>query len=145
NGSGPRTARPARARSAAAVARARIRGEEERHVVVTRDVVNDDLELDAPEERRGRVEDEPVGRALERPGREFRDPAVLVRHVGGEQLVPAVELDANAACRLSVLRVEDMGRDHSANLTACRRCSRAISSSSAWTRWPSRTISPPPT
>ena len=55
-----RTARRAAPRLAAAVDRARVGREEERDVVVAA-VLDLDLGLDAPEERRLRVEDEPIG------------------------------------------------------------------------------------
>ena len=66
----------ARRRSAAAVARARV-GRDEKRDMVVRVGVQFDLELDATEERRRRMEDEAV-----RPCGELivdRDPAVLVR------------------------------------------------------------------
>ena len=62
-----------------------------------------------------------------------------------DELVAAVELDADAGCRLAARGVEDVRRDHRANLPAWARWCRAISSSSACTRRPSRTTSSPPT
>ena len=49
--------------SAAAVARAREGRDEQGHVIVA--ALQLELELDAPEERRGRMEDEPVAAGLE--------------------------------------------------------------------------------
>ena len=103
------------------------------------------LELDAAEERRRRVEDDPVDARLE-PRCELGDPAVGVGRPVGDLLVAAVELDADAFRGRPPLGVEDVGGEaHAANLVASRRCSRAISSSSALTRRPSRTTSSPPT
>ena len=60
--------------------------------------------------------------------------------------VPApAETDLDSGARLALLRVEDVCRDHAANLRACTRWSRAISVSSAWTSAPPRTTSSPPT
>src|SRR5205085_7147873 len=105
-----------------------------------------DLDSDALEERRRRPEEEPVNTGLE-PRGELADAAVAVGLTGGDELV-LPELDADTAGRPAALDVEDVGRQrgaHSTNLSAWRRCSRAISSSSARMRCPSRTTSSPPT
>src|SRR5437588_2076088 len=102
-----------------------------------------ELELDAREERRRRMEDEPV-----RPGGdvgELPDAPVAVRLAGGDELVAAEELDEHACRGPAIRRVEDVGGEHQANLLAWTRWARAISSSSARTRAPSRTTSWPPT
>src|SRR5207302_8433331 len=69
-----------------------------------------DLDLDAVEERRAGVEDEAIG-AGGGVG-ELADPAVVVGLAFGNQLVAAEELDAHAARRLALARVEDVRRDH---------------------------------
>src|SRR5207245_5188239 len=120
-------------------------GNEQWDVVVA--VLERELQLDAPEERRVGREHEPVGAGLDVRG-ERRDPSVAVGVGGGDAVVAAVELDVHAARRPAALDVEDVSgeRDaHGANLRAWARCSRAISSSSPRTRRPSRTISSPPT
>ncbi len=80
-------------------------------------------------------------RRAARCGRPRRSPAA-------DELVAAIELDANSLRGPPALGVEDVCRErdaHGANFSAWRRCSRAISSSSARTRRPSRTTSSPPT
>ena len=65
---------------------------------------------------------------------------------GDDSIDETVELDPNVRGGAAALGVEDVGRErHDANLLASRRCSRAISSSSAWTSLPPRTTSSPPT
>src|SRR5439155_25778818 len=102
-----------------------------------------ELELDAREERRRRMEHEPV-RARVRLG-ERADASVGVGLARADELVAAIELDAHPCRGPAVRRVEDVRREHQANLPACARWTRAISSSSARTRRPSRTTSRPPT
>src|SRR5437588_127427 len=100
-----------------------------------------ELELDAREERRRRMEDEPV-----RPGGdvgELPDAPVAVRLAGGDELVAAEELDEHACRGPAIRRVEDVGGEHQANLLAWARWARAISSSSALASAPSRTTSWP--
>src|SRR5438094_474272 len=79
----PRRARPARRRSAAAVGRARVGGDEQRDVVMA--FAELDLELDAAEEGRRRMEDDPVG-ARAGVG-ELADAPVLVGLAGADELV----------------------------------------------------------
>src|SRR5207244_1565696 len=65
---------------------------------------------------------------------------------GGAPLEELRELvDAPPRGGLAELGVEDVGRDHGANLRAWTRCSRAISSSSTRTSAPARTTWSPPT
>ena len=60
-----------------------------------------DLDLDAPEERRARVEDEAVGPRAEVVAGEVRDAAVVVGLARGDEVVAAEELDRDAARRRS--------------------------------------------
>ena len=62
-----------------------------------------DLDLDAAEERRARVEDEPVDVRRELDTAEVGNAAVLVRLPDGEEKVAAEELDAHPAGRLALL------------------------------------------
>src|SRR6266496_3435283 len=140
----PRRARPTVRPSAAAVGRAPVGRDEQWDVVVA--VLELDLHTDSLEERRWRTEEEAIDAGLE-IRRELWDPAFGIGLGGGDEVL-APQLDAHAASRLAALGVENVGgeRDgHDANLSAWTRCSFAISRSSARTRWPSRTISLPPT
>src|SRR3954451_23292600 len=107
----------------------------------------DDLELDAAEERRGRIEHNAI-RAGVGIG-EVADAAVVVGDpLACERAVRAQQLDAHARGGQAALRVEHVGGNgaHAAHsLSAWARCSRAISSSRALTRAPPRTTSRPPT
>jgi hypothetical protein len=69
-----------------------------------------DLDLDATEERRLGVEDEPVaaGRSVDEPA----DPAVVVGLTLADELVAAEDLDADPARRDAPAGVEDVSRDH---------------------------------
>src|SRR5258708_26100454 len=88
-----RTARPAARLSAAAVARACVRGDEEGDVMMA--VAELDLQLDAFEERRRRVEDDPVGAGVSVA--ELWDAAVVVRNpLADEVAVGVEELDTHA-------------------------------------------------
>lgn len=71
-------------------------------------VLECELELDAPEEWRRRMEDEAVLAGVERP-REITDPALGVRFRGSQQVAAAIELDADALGRHATLDIEDMG------------------------------------
>ena len=102
-----------------------------------------ELELNAAEERRRRMEHEPVDAGLDVG--EVANAAVGVRIARREELVAAVKLDAHTDGGAAAGSVEDVRRDHDANLPAWTRWWRAISSSSACTRRPSRTTSSPPT
>lgn len=77
-------------------------------MVVTSSVVDLELELDAPKERRGRVKDDPIDSGLERPLEEVGDPTVIVRALLGKAFVAVEELDPHAAGRLAALRVQDV-------------------------------------
>ena len=66
-----------------------------------------DLQLDAGEERRGRVEDEPVGAGLEVVGQ--AGAAVLVGARDSDHSRAAEELYCDVGGRLAGARVEDMG------------------------------------
>lgn len=78
-----------------------------------------DLDLDPPEERRVRVEHEPVCPRC-RVG-ELPDAAVAVGLAEADELISVIELDAHAAGRDATAGVEDMRRDHSANLQELAR------------------------
>ena len=80
-------------------------------MVVALGVFDRDLDRDPPEERGGRMEDEPVRARLERAAREVCDAPVLVRLLAGDELAASIELDADAARGLSPLGVEDVRRD----------------------------------
>src|SRR5207248_1160323 len=82
---------------------------------------------------------------LAQPARDLARAAERIVLACGDEILAAEELDADARRRHPTRGVEDVSRDHPANLLACVRCSRAISSSSARTSRPSRTISSPPT
>ena len=133
---GPRRAPRARPRSAAAVGRAPV-GRDAGAGRGGRAVAELDLELDAAEERRRRVEDEPVRARLDVGEARGCGPSASVSAEATSSSA-AVELDADAGRRPAARRVEDVGRDHAANLRAWTRWCRAISSSSARTRRPSR-------
>ena len=62
-----------------------------------------DLDLDAPEERRAGVEDEPVRARAELVAGELGDAAVVVGLARGDEVVAAEELDRDAAGGLAVL------------------------------------------
>src|SRR5438093_7222831 len=102
-------------------------------------------DLDLLEEAAVGVEDDAVDARFEGCGRELDDAAVLVGLLQGELLLAAVEADLETGSRPSLLRVEDVCRDHGLNFSAWRRCSCAISCSDARTSSPSRTTSSPPT
>ena len=104
-----------------------------------------DLELDAGEERRRRVEHELVAAGLEvarrarRRGRRRRSPR-------GEHLSLRGSSTRTPAAGRPAAGVEHVcgdGDAHAANLRACARWSRAISASSARTSAPPRTTSSP--
>ena len=101
------------------------------------------LSLHTAEERRRRMEHEPVDAGFDVG--EIADAAVGVCPAGRDKLVTTEELDEDVGGRCAARCVEDVCRDHEANLPAWTRWCRAISSSSACTRRPSRTTSPPPT
>ena len=73
-----------------------------------------DLGLDAPEEGRRRMEDQPVG-ALPNVGK-VADAAVVIGLALGDELVPPEELDTDAAGGFAPAGVEDVRRDHTGNL-----------------------------
>jgi len=77
-----------------------------------------DADLDLLEEATVGAEDEPVDTRLERGRRELGDPAVLVGLLLGDQLLAAVQADLEAGSGLSLLRVEDVRRDHALNFSA---------------------------
>src|SRR5207244_10910000 len=114
NASGPRTAPPAPPCSAAAVAGARVRGEQQRHVIVACRVVDSNGQLNSAEEGRRGVEADPVFAGLEGRGRELRNPSVLVRLVGGGQVAAAVELAASPPTRPPALGVRRVRADQPA-------------------------------
>ena len=62
------------------------------------------LDLDPPEERRGRMEDEAVPARVEGPS-EVSDPALAVGFRRGHDVAPSVELDPDAPCRLAALDI----------------------------------------
>ena len=68
-----------------------------------------DLELDPPEERRGRVEDDAVGARV--GVGELPDPPVRVGLAGPDEIVLPPDLDAHAGNRHAALGVEDVGGD----------------------------------
>jgi hypothetical protein len=113
-------------------------------VVMVVNVRDRDRQLDLLEEASLNVEDEPVLAGLE-TFRKLRDAAVVVGLLERDEVLAAKEPDLHAGCRLTELGVEDVGRDHWTNLLAWSRWCRAISSSSARTRRPSRTTSSPST
>ena len=79
-----------------------------------------DLDLDAPEERRARMEDEPVDVGSELLAAEVGDTAVLVRLSHGEQGLALEELDSDPARGLAALGVEDVrGHAHSTASYSC--------------------------
>src|SRR6185312_12734182 len=107
----------ARPGSAAAVDRALVRREEQRHVVVVATRLEHDRRLDLLEEAAVDVEDEPVlarskGLSLGQIG----NAAVLVRLLKRDQLLSAEEPYLDARAGPAQLGVEDMGRDHVRNL-----------------------------
>src|SRR5215212_5163218 len=97
-----------------------------------------DGELDLLEERAVDVEDKPVLAGRELPFRQLGDPPVVVGLLKRDQVLAVEEPDLDARRRNALLGVEDVRRDH-ANLLACLRCSRRISSSSKETSWPPTT------
>jgi hypothetical protein len=74
-------------------------------VVVT--VVEHDLELNPPEERRRWVKDEAVLAGVEAGGKLW-DPAVVVGLAGADVLFASQELHPHAARRLAAAGIEDM-------------------------------------
>lgn len=71
-------------------------------------VLECELELDAPEEWRGRMEDKAVLAGVERPS-EVADPAIVVGFRGSQHVAPSIELDPDALGRLATLDIQDMG------------------------------------
>lgn len=71
-------------------------------------VLECELELYAPEERRGRMEDKAILAGVEQPP-EVADPALVVGFRGGQHVAPSIELDSDASGRLAALNVEHMG------------------------------------
>ena len=108
-----------------------------------------DLELDPPEERRRRVEDEAVGPGL--AAAELADAAVGVRLAGAARAPRPRQSstrtpDAGRPCSVSRTWVETVtARLYAGSRAAAIRCSRAISASSAFTSAPPRTTSFPAT
>src|SRR5207249_7270050 len=78
-----------------------------------------DLELDPPEVRRGRMEDEAVAARLERLG-EAGDPPVVVGAALGDELGLSEELDPNAAGRGALAGVEDVRRERGGHARTLR-------------------------
>ena len=79
-----------------------------------------ELQLDASEERRRRMEHEAVLAGVEACG-QLRDPTIDVRLACADRLAATEELDANAACGSALAGVEDVGRErdaHGRNLRA---------------------------
>ena len=68
------------------------------------------LDLDAAEERRFRVEDEPVGTGCGIV--ELLDPPVVVGLAGRDELIAVEQLDAHAARRDAAAGIENVRRDH---------------------------------
>ena len=112
-------------------------------VVVVR-VRDRNRQLDLLEEAALDVEDEPVLARLELLG-ELRDASILVGLLKRDEVATTIEADFHSGRGLAELGVEDVSRDHGANLPAWTRWCRAICSSSARTSRPSRTTSSPPT
>ncbi len=79
-------------------------------MVVAHGIIEHELELDAGEESRWRMENEPVAAGGERLAGKVADPSVLVRRSAGEKLVAAVQLDGDVPRRLPPSGVEDVGR-----------------------------------
>src|SRR5207248_3537915 len=130
---------------AAAVDHARVGGKQQRHVEVLARVGDHDADLDFLEEAAVGVEDDAINAGIERGRRELGDATIPVGLLLGDELVAAVEADLEARSRPSLLRVEDVSRDHGLNFSAWRRCSCATACSYACTSCPSRTTSSPPT
>ena len=87
-----------------------------------------DLDLDPPEERRARVEDEAVGPRAEVVAGEVRDAAVVVGLARGDEVGAAEELDRDSAGGLAALGVQDVGGD--------ARPLRGVSDAYEFLRWP---------
>src|SRR5581483_6527838 len=102
--------------SGAAVDRALVGREEQRHVVVAAPV-DRDRHLDLLEEAGLDVEDEAVfARSEGLSLGQVRNAPVLVRLLERDQLVAAEEADPDPRPRLAGLRVEDVRRDHGRHL-----------------------------
>jgi hypothetical protein len=71
-------------------------------------VLECELELDAPEERRGRMEDEAILAGVERPP-EVANPALVVGFRSSQHVTASEELDPDALGRLASLDIEDVG------------------------------------
>jgi hypothetical protein len=70
-------------------------------------VLECELELDAPEERRGRMEDKAILAGVEQPA-EVADPAIVVGFRGGQHVASSIKLDPDASGRLATLDIEHM-------------------------------------
>lgn len=74
-------------------------------------VLDRELKLDPPKERRRGMKNERVAIFLEFSAGKIGDPTVVVRLLCRDEFPGPVELDANASGRLSVLGVENVRRD----------------------------------
>jgi hypothetical protein len=70
-------------------------------------VCEGELELDAPKERRGRMEDEAVLARIERSP-EVADPTLNVGFRSGQDVIFPIELDPDASRRLATLDIQDV-------------------------------------
>jgi hypothetical protein len=70
-------------------------------------VCEGELELDAPEERRGRMENEAVLAGVERSP-EVADPTLSVGFRSGQNVIFPIKLNQDASRRLAMLDIQDV-------------------------------------